>query len=299
MAAINSVGTGPASAASNAVVPATIPDAPVIGTAMAGNGQASVAFSPPDTNGGSAITYYTVTAADSTTPANGGQTVSGPASPIIVTGLTNGDSYTFTVTATNSVGTGVSSGASAPATPATVPVAPTSLTASAGKGSAKLSWKAPTSDGGAPVTGYVIRPSSGSPVRVGNVTSDTVTGLKNGVAYTFTVAATNSAGTGAASTRSKSVTPNGLYIVTKSLPKATRGAKYAAVTLTEKNGVGTETWTATGLPAGLTLSSAGVLSGKVSRTDAVKTYSITVTVKDLSKPTRLTASAKLSLVVAS
>ena len=55
VAATNSVGTGPASGASNAVVPATVPDAPVIGTATGLNGHASVAFSPPDTNGGSAI----------------------------------------------------------------------------------------------------------------------------------------------------------------------------------------------------------------------------------------------------
>ena len=134
---------------------------------------------------------------------------------------------------------------------------------------------------------------------VGKVTSYTVTRLKNGTAYTFTVAAMNAIGTGPASARSKSVTPNGLYIVTKSLPKATKGAKYAAVTLAEKNGVGTETWTATGLPAGLTLSSKGVLSGKVGSADAAKTYTVSVTVKDSSKPTKQTATKKLSLVVAS
>ena len=42
-----------------------------------------------------------------------------------------------------------------------------------------------------------------------------------------------------------------------------------------------------------------MLSGKVSSTDAAKTYSVTVTVKDSSKPTKQTATAKLSLVVAS
>jgi hypothetical protein len=300
VAATNSVGTGPASGASNAVVPATVPDAPVIGTATGGNTQASVAFSPPDTNGGSAISSYTVTASDSTTPANGGQTQSGSASPIVVTGLTNGDSYTFTVTATNGVATGPPSDASNAVVPAfTVPGPPTAVTPTAGKGSVKLTWKAPSNTGGSAITGYVIRPSSGSAVTVGKVTSYTVTKLTNGTAYTFTVAAKNAIGTGPASARSKSVTPNGLYIATKSLPKATKGAKYAAVTLVEKNGVGTETWSATGLPAGLTLSSKGVLAGKVSSADAAKTYTVSVTVKDSSKPTKQTATKKLGLVVAS
>ena len=74
--------------------------------------QASVRFGPPTSDGGSAITSYTATATDSTNPAHGGQTASGTGSPIIVNGLTNGDSYTFTVTATNLVGTGPPSAAS-------------------------------------------------------------------------------------------------------------------------------------------------------------------------------------------
>jgi len=83
-----------------------VPSAPVSVTASPGSASATVTFSPPVSNAGSAVTSYTVTAADSTTPGNGGQTQSGSASPIIVGGLTVGDSYTFTVTATNGVGTG-------------------------------------------------------------------------------------------------------------------------------------------------------------------------------------------------
>jgi sugar lactone lactonase YvrE len=97
------------------VVPETVPGAPTIGTATAGNAQASVTFTAPASNGGSAITGYTVTSSP------GGNTFAGTMSPVVVTGLTNGTAYTFTVTATNSVGTGAASAASNSVTPASVP----------------------------------------------------------------------------------------------------------------------------------------------------------------------------------
>jgi hypothetical protein len=60
-----------------------------------------VAFGAPADDGGAAIGSYTVAATDLTDPARGGQTASGSTSPIDVTGLTNGDSYSLTVTATS------------------------------------------------------------------------------------------------------------------------------------------------------------------------------------------------------
>ncbi|QXW19640.1 autotransporter domain-containing protein [Comamonas aquatica] len=83
-----------------------IPGAPTIGTATAGDRQASVSFTAPASNGGASITGYTVTSSP------GGFTGSGSSSPIAVTGLTNGTAYTFTVTTTNSAGTGAASAAS-------------------------------------------------------------------------------------------------------------------------------------------------------------------------------------------
>lgn len=92
----------------------TVPDAPTIGTATAGNAQCSVAFTPPGDDGGATITGYTATS----TP--GSFTGTGASSPITVTGLSNGTGYTFTVYATNSEGNSSASSASNTCTPAAV-----------------------------------------------------------------------------------------------------------------------------------------------------------------------------------
>src|SRR6185369_9916323 len=88
-----------------------LPGAPTDVFATAGNGQATVSFTPPASDGGSPIGSYTVTS----NPDN--ITATSTASPITITGLTNGQAYTFTVTATNAAGTGPASTASAGVTP--------------------------------------------------------------------------------------------------------------------------------------------------------------------------------------
>jgi hypothetical protein len=88
---------------------ATPSDAPVIGTATAGNGSATIAFTAPGNDGGSIITGYTVDC--------GGYPASGMSSPITVSGLTNGTVYTCTVTDTNGVGASAPSAASNAVTP--------------------------------------------------------------------------------------------------------------------------------------------------------------------------------------
>jgi hypothetical protein len=97
-----------------------VPGAPVGVTATGSTGQASVTWSAPASNG-SPISSYTVTAADATAPSRGGQqvTVIGapPATSTTVAGLTNGDSYTFSVTATNANGAGPASSPSNAVTP--------------------------------------------------------------------------------------------------------------------------------------------------------------------------------------
>jgi hypothetical protein len=175
---------------------ATYPDAPagVIATSTSG-GTASVSFSAPSANG-SAITGYTVTSSP------GGIVGTGSASPVIVSGLTNGTPYTFTVTATNGVGTSqASSPPSNPVTPVTVPDAPTSLTAIPGNTQVTLSWTAPANDGGTPITDYVIEYKLSSDSTwlvfadgISTLTTATVTGLTNDVSYDFRVSAVNAVG---------------------------------------------------------------------------------------------------------
>jgi len=80
-------------------------------TAVPGIEAATVSFTAPASDGGSAITSYTVTSNP------GGITANGTSSPITVTGLTNGTAYTFTVTATNAAGTSTASAASNAVTP--------------------------------------------------------------------------------------------------------------------------------------------------------------------------------------
>jgi large repetitive protein len=120
-----------------------------------------------------------------------------------VTGLTNGQSYDFRVSATNAAGTGATSSTTT-ATPATAPDAPTTLAATAGNGQVSLTWVAPVVDGGAAVTDYLVQFSSDGGTTwqtftdgVSTALTATVTGLANGTTYTFQVAAINAAGTGA------------------------------------------------------------------------------------------------------
>lgn len=196
--ATNGIGNSQPSLPSNTVTPAGAPGAPTNVVATAGNAQVSVAFGFPNANG-STITSYTAQCTGSTT-------FSGPTSPIVVTGLTNGTPVSCTVFATNGVSNGAASAPSNTVTPATVPDAPTAVVASAGNGRVTVSFSAPASDGGSAITGYTA--TCGAQSQSGAGSPIVVTGLTNGVAVSCTVIATNGIGNSAASAPSGSVTPS-------------------------------------------------------------------------------------------
>jgi hypothetical protein len=233
--ASNSVGPGPASGPSNSVTPkgvvTTAPGPPSGVWATAGNARATVNFSAPWNTGGTTIISYTVTSSP------GGIAKTGYRSPIVVTGLTNGVAYTFTVKATNIVGTGAASMPSRAVTPTdgvvlTVPGPPTGVSATAGNTNATITFSAPADTGGTPITGYTVTGSPGG-TATGVGSPITVTGLTNGTGYTFTVKATNIVGTGPASTASNSVTPAAPVLTVPGAPtgvSATAGNARATVT---------------------------------------------------------------------
>ncbi len=129
----------------------------------------------------------------------------------LVGGLTNGTAYTFTVAAVNSSGKGPASSPSAAVTPhaPTVPGQVRSVTAGAGFEQVSVSWVAPSSDGGAPITRYRLTtsPATQAVTVPGDARSATMTRLNDGTAYRVLVAAVNSAGRGKAGA-SAGVTPH-------------------------------------------------------------------------------------------
>jgi len=177
--------------------PASTPGAPTSLSASAGNHSVSISFSE-GSNGGSSITNYKYSL-------DGGSTFTAfsPAqttSPVTITGLTNGVSYTIQLKAVNSSGDGAAS-ASITATPSTVPDAPTNLIASyAGSGAVQITFT-PGSDEGSPITSYQYSLDGGSTFTDANTTADpfNVSGLTNGQYYVIEVKSVNANGAGAAS----------------------------------------------------------------------------------------------------
>ena len=181
----------------------TVPGAPTgVSASATGTNSANVAWTAPASDGGSAISSYTITSSP------GGLTwnVSGAGSGSLnISGLNASTTYTFTIYATNTNGNSASSAASnsittySPPPPPTVPGPPVFSAAAIGGGQAAVNWSAPYATGGSPIIDYHIMCS---PAPRGIIPgfiasspgSTTYPNLTVGATYTFTAYCTNSIG---------------------------------------------------------------------------------------------------------
>lgn len=237
VAAVSSVGSSEYSTLSSELTPFSLPAAPSNVVGVSGASSARLTWTAPGDNGGFAVAdyeiQYSTNAGSSWVDVVDGASVTAIAT---ITGLTNGTAYIFKVRAITSKGAGAWSAPSTAVTPTSAPSAPTALVGSASPAAVALSWAAPSSNGGAVISDYVIQRavSSATPVwssvakAVSTSTSFTVTGLTNGTAYVFRVAAKNSRGTGAWSAVSDPVTPRSAPGVPTAL-KVTASASSVAV----------------------------------------------------------------------
>ena len=178
---------------------ARLPGPPTAVTALARDHGALLSWRPPTSNGGAPVTGYVIKAFP------GGESVhTSVVRRFLVGGLKNNTAYAFTVAAVNKKGTGPASGRSVPVRPhaPTAPGLPRSITVVAGYQQVSVSWAAPRSDGGTPITAYRLttRPATPAVSVSGDARSATLTGLADGRAYRVSVAAVNGAGRGKSAT---------------------------------------------------------------------------------------------------
>jgi len=254
VAAVNTVGVGPASSAASATPAAAVtkPAPPTGLTATPGHGRVILSWTAPGSDGGAGISGYLIyqgisPGGEAGTPVNGAPV---SATSYTVTGLTNGTTYYFKVAAVNDAkrqgndsgeasATPVSAAASASATASAshgsgtgapaAPGGPTGLTATAGNARVSLSWTAPAFDGGSPLARYQVylatNPSTsdlsaGTPVKSVTGTSTVVTGLTNGTTYYFAVTAVNADGTMSSASGEASAEPaENAVLTSKKVPK--------------------------------------------------------------------------------
>jgi phospholipase C len=211
----------------------TVPFPPVVQSVTVGNKQATLTWHEPSSDGGMQVNGYGITPFINGV-AQTQAVFNSNAKTETVTGLQNGKSYTFTVEARNAVGWGYPS---APTRPVTVgvPSAPGMPSGIPGRSLVQLSWTAPASGNGSPVTGYVVTPYIGTTAQTARVfataaTTESITGLTDGTTYTFKVAARNANGTGAQSVASGGVIPGTPVAPTN--VRAVAGAGSARITWT-------------------------------------------------------------------
>lgn len=203
--AVNGLGAGTASSTATASPQAVAPSVPGSVTVTRTDQGASVAFTAGP-NGGSAITNYEYSIDGGTNWVTPNPAVT--SSPLTITGLTNGQSYSIAVRAVNVIGPGAATTPQS-VTPAGAPLAPTGVSATPGQGSATVAFTAAAANG-AVVTNYEYSTDGGTTWAAANpaVTTSplTITGLTAGTSYAISIRAVNAVGPGVAASAG-SVTP--------------------------------------------------------------------------------------------
>jgi titin len=247
--ATNAVGNSAESSSSAAVVPAGVPDAPVIGPAVPGDRSTVITFMAPASHG-SAIFGYEVSTDGGVTWAAVSTTGVSPLTAALG-GLSNGHTYVVELRAVNGAGVGPASSGTA-VVPVAVPDGVGAVTVVAGDGTATLTFATPF-DNGSPITSYSVTVSPGGQVVSCTAGPCVITGLINGGTYTFAVAAVNTVGAGVSSTSvpvmpagppsaapAGSVTvADGQATVNWSAPTDLNGATITGYTVTASPGGGT------------------------------------------------------------
>lgn len=191
-------------AISPAVVPSGPPSVPTNFTGVAGSKEVSLSWSAPIDQSFYPITTYTV----KSNVTGVGCTTSGssPEMSCTLTGLTDGVSYQFSLSATNS-NNSESERAYLTLTPTSLPSAPTAVNTTVGTGQVLVSWSPPLDLGGLPIDKYQVQVFADDYELVGYgctntlpalATSCRVQGLVDGFSYRFVITATNAQGEGLA-----------------------------------------------------------------------------------------------------
>ena len=202
--------------------------------AVAGNSEATISWETPPVSDLNTLEGYTVTG----TP---GGSCATSTNSCVVSGLTNGTAYTFTVVA-NYTGNNASasSDTSSVVTPASPPSSPRSVSAESGSGNATITWQEPEDNGGSPLTGYKVTSSPGALTCNTESLSCTIEGLTNGTGYTFTVTASNAIGESAQSTASNEVTPLAVPDAPENFSTTSTSSGEVQATWTTPNNGGTD-----------------------------------------------------------
>lgn len=201
MSAVNTVGSSVYSAVSSSVVPITVPDSPTISSVITESQEATVEFTVPTYTGGAEIMQYKYRL-------NGGTPVAldGSGLSFTISGLTNGTSYTITMTAVNDAGESAESVSSATFVPSTKPSTPVIQSITAGNQSVSVGFT--VDNGGSVLTSLEYSLNDASNVSIEPVSSPLViSGLTNGTAYRVKIQVSNANGSTEMSEYSEYATP--------------------------------------------------------------------------------------------